>query len=267
MHVSFVELFLHCKKVFRAHGISYGCADDGAEVVAWSEFAGLHGLQVLKKEISDMPDSGMRSIMLVSKEEGLYRFNGNGQSAIILGKLMADYALGLSETQNTVRVHMSNTTRSRLLAYAGHYIASRDKGCVINYRMQDGTPMWILSTPEVSFPIFAEGEIAESIMQKNLTEELGRHETNDLSTDEFWMVCTDETELITGCVRKLRWASKNGDVKLMESAQLKAIYEQAYFNGAEVDSATWDILDEVGRKTLVEATDESRVRGAGEKAE
>lgn len=35
MHVSYVELKEHCKKVFRAKGIPVGCDEDGADVVAW----------------------------------------------------------------------------------------------------------------------------------------------------------------------------------------------------------------------------------------
>ena len=266
MRVSFVELFIHCKKVFRAFGIPYGCADDGAGVVAWSEFAGLNGMEVLKQEISDMPSSGMESIEMVSEENGLCRFDGNGQSAIILGKLMADYALAMAESRNTVRVYMGNTTRSRLLAYAGHYIASRGRGCLINYKTETGGPMWILATPEIAFPIFAEGPVAEEVMQRNLTEELGRYETAGLSTDDFWMVCTTDTEVITSCVRKLRRASQNDEIKLTESAHLKAVFEKAYFNGAEVDESTWRMLDGIGHQTLVEATEESRNRGAGENA-
>lgn len=256
MRISYVELFIHCKKVFRACGIPYGCADDGAGVVTWSEFIGLNGMQVLLKEIPNIKSQSMKNVHLLQEENGLYRFDGEAQSAIILGKLMADFALGMSETKNTVRVHMQHTTHSRLLAQPAHYIASRDKGCLVNYKTSQGVPIWILSTPEIAYPLFAEGDVAEQIMEQNLTAELGQYETANMTSDEFWLVCTSETKLITSCVRKLRQAAGNGAIKLTESVHLKATFEKAYLYGAEIDMKCWNELDQIGRETLVEAMEE-----------
>ncbi|TMN21618.1 DUF3726 domain-containing protein [Lentibacillus cibarius] len=266
MRVSYVELFIHCKKVFRACGIPYGCADDGAGVVTWSEFVGLEGLHVLQQEIPNMHPPGMESVALLLEDDGLFRFDGYKQSAIILGKLMADYALAMAETRETVRVHMQNTTRSHLLAQPAHYVASRNKGCLINYKTKHGSPMWILSTPEIAYPVFAEGARAEEIMQHNLTAELGQYETANLSSDDFWLVCTTETNLITSCIRNLRQEARYGGFYLTESAKLKATFEKNYNNGLEIDDHIWEQLDQIGSQTLVEATEESRLRGAGEMA-
>ncbi|MFD1780681.1 hypothetical protein ACFSFW_18610 [Fredinandcohnia salidurans] len=266
MRVSYVELFQHCKKVFCAGGTPYGCADDGAEVVTWSEFIGLEGMHVLQQEILDNPHSLMEGIELVSEENGLYRFDGNGQSAIILGKMMADYALSLSETNKTVRVYMHNTTRSRLLAKPAHDIATRNRGCIIRYKTMEGNPMWILSTPGMTFPLLVEGEVAERILQQNLTAELGKYETTNLASDGFWLVCTTEIELITSCIRELRQEASKGTITLTESTYLKANFEKAYHNGAKVDPILWNSLNEIGRQTLVTATELSRLRGAGELA-
>lgn len=266
MRVSFVELFIHCKKVFRACGIPYGCADDGAEVVTWSEFTGLDGMRVLQREISNMHPPGMESVELLFEDDGLFRFDGYGQSAIILGKLMADYALAMAETRETVCVHMQNTTRSHLLAQPAHYIASRNRGCLVNYKTKKGNTMWILSTPEIAYPVFAEGAKAEEIMEHNLTAELGQYETTNLSSDDFWLVCTTETDLIISCIRHLRHEAKDGSFYLTESAKLKAIFEKSYYNGTEVDDEVWKELDQIGSQTLVEATEESRQRGVGEMA-
>lgn len=267
MRVSFVELFMHCKKVFRACGVPYGCADDGAEVVTWSEFVGLEGMKVLQEEISEMRAAGMESVHLCKEENGLFRFDGNGQSAIVLGKLMSDYALAMAELRQTVRIHMQNTSRSRLLAQPASYVASRGKGCLVNYKTAHGVNMWILATPEIAFPVFAEGDIVEQIMQDRLTNELGKYETTNLGTNDFWLVCTTETDLITSCVRKLRQEARKGTVRMTESSQLKANWEKAFYSGAKVDQYLWDQLGKVGKKTLVEATELSRLRGAGEMAQ
>ncbi|GAB4074198.1 hypothetical protein GCM10028778_17010 [Barrientosiimonas marina] len=264
MRVSFVEMFNHCKKVFLACDIPYGCADDGAGVVTWSEFVGLPGMHVLQREIPNMHPPGMESVNLLQESEGLLHFDGGKQSAIILGKLMADYALSQAETRETVRVHMENTTRSHLLAQPANYIASRNRGCLINYKTRDGLPMWILSTPEIAYPVFAEGTKAEEMVQHSLTAELGQYETTSLMSDDFWLVCTTKTNLITSCIRNLRQEAKYGTFQLTESAKLKAIFERNFNNGLEVNDQLWQELDDIGRQTLVSATEESRQRGAGE---
>lgn len=267
MRVSDVELFIHCKKVFQACGITYGCADDGAWIVTWSEFVGLNGMQALKKEVPNMQHLGIKSVDFVREENDLFQFEGNGQSAIILGKLMADYALAMAETKETVRIYMQNTTRSHLLAQPAYYVASQGKGCLIHYKIANGSSMWILATPEIAYPIYAEGAAVEKILERNLTAELGQYETKDMEDDDFWLVCTTETQFISSCIRNLREEAKNGKIELTESVRLKAMFDYAYFNGALIDDTLWNDLDQVGRATLVEASEQSRLQGTGEKAE
>jgi|SRR5690625_142684 len=263
MHVSYVELFAHCTKVFRAYGIPNGCAEDGADVVTWSEFIGLEGMKTLLEEMTELNPSGMERINIIHEEEGLFIFDGNKQSALILGKLMADYALGAVESKDTVGVFIQNTTRSRLLAQPAYYIASRGRGCVIHYKTETGITRWILAAPEVDYPIFAEGNRAEEIMQENVIARLGKYETSRLDRHAFLLICTTDTTLITSCIRKLRLEAQHPWLQLTESAQLKAAFEKAFYHGASVDKEVWSKLDNIGRKTLVEATEESRRRGAG----
>lgn len=263
MRVSYVELFNLSKKVFSAYGIPNGCAEDGADVVTWSEFIGLGGMKTLLEEMTDMQPSGMDGIKLIEKDENFYLFDGNEQSALVLGKLMADYALGAAEVNQTVRIYTQNTTRSRLLAQPASYIASRGLGCIINYKTETGVLRWILATPEIEYPVFAEGEKAEEIMQEVLSSGIKNYRTRATNSDAFWLTCTTKTALITSSIRKLRQSAQSKNLFMTESAQLKASFEKAFYNGANVDEGLWATLTEIGNKTLVKATEESRRRGAG----
>ncbi len=263
MRVSYVELFNLAKKVFRAYGIPNGCAEDGADVVTWSEFIGLAGMETLLEEMTDIQPSGMDGIKLIEQEENFYLFDGNEQSALVLGKLMADYALGVAEVDQTVRIYMQNTTRSRLLAQPAHYIASRGLGCIINYKTETGVLRWILASPEISYPVFAEGERAEEIMQEMLAENVKNYKLKATNSDAFWLTCTTKTALITSSVRKLRQDAKSKQLKMTESATLKAQFEKSFYNGVEVDEKLWKTLNDIGSKTLVRATKKSREHGAG----
>ena len=50
---------------------------------------------------------------------------------------------------------------------------------------------------------------------------------------------------------------------MTESATLKAQFEKSFYNGVEVDEKLWKVLSDIGRKTLVKATEKSREHGAG----
>lgn len=263
MHVSYVELFNLSKKVFRAYGIPNGCAEDGADVVTWSEFIGLKGMETLLEEMTDMQPSGMDGIKLIEKEEDFYLFDGNRQSALVLGKLMADYALGVAEVDQTIRIYMQNTTRSRLLAQPASYIASRGLGCIINYKTETGILRWILASPEFEYPVFAEGERAEEIMQACLADHVKNYKMKATNSDAFWLTCTTKTALITSSVRKLRQDAQSKKLDMTESATLKARFEKSCYHGVKVDEMLWDKLDKIGKKTLVKATEASRIHGAG----
>src|SRR5690625_1388224 len=244
MRVSYVELFNLTKKVFSAYGIPHGCAEDGADVVTWSEFIGLDGMQTLLEEMRELQPSGMDGIKLIEKEENFYLFDGNEQSALVLGKLMADYALGAAEVDETLRIYTKNTTRSRLLAQPASYLASRGLGCIINYKTESGILRWILATPEIEFPVFAEGERAEEIMQEILSKEIKNYRLKPTNSDAFWLTCTTKTALITTSIRKLRKSAQSKNLTMTESATLKASFEKAFNNGANVDRELWHALTE-----------------------
>ncbi len=263
MHVSYVELFNHCRKVFCAFDIPNGCAEDGADVVTWSEFIGLEGMKTLLEEMMDLNPSGMESINLLHEKDDLFIFDGKQQSALILGKLIADYALGTVKTNGTVSIYMQNTTRSYLLAQPAYYIATRGYGSIVRYKTEEGITRWILANPEIKYPVFAEGERAEKIMQESLSAGIGKYDIKSSNSHEFLLVCTTDVTLLNSCVRKLREEAQNNSVQMTESAQLRASFEKAYYNGARIDQKLWDALDIIGRKTLVKATEESRQRGAG----
>ncbi|WP_298788958.1 DUF3726 domain-containing protein [uncultured Marinococcus sp.] len=264
MRVSYLELFAHCKKVFLACGIPYGYADDGAEAVAWSEIVGLKGLSILQKETDDILKHGLNSIEISKKSNNVLYCNISNGSAVVYGKAIADCALSLNYANQIVQVSVQNTVPSQALAKTANYVAFRNKGCLINYRSTRNTAIWMLATPENPFPFIAEGEEVENIMQQKFSKDLFPFDNNTLSCEEFSLYSAMEIELINSCVKELRRKKNCESVQLVESALLKAEFEKASHNGAEVDNAIWKHLDQIGRKILVKSSEQSRRRGAGE---
>lgn len=263
MHVSYVELKEHCKKVFRAKGIPVGCDEDGADVVAWGEFIGLSALAALYEEVTEMQYTGMTGIKEVGRDKDKVIFDANNQSALVLGKLMADYALGEIQSKKHIKVHVTNTTRSRLLAYPAYYVSNNNQGCIIFYRINGGLERWIFAAPEIEFPVFAEGHEVEETILSVLQQKVHYIPDKEMADQEFLLICTEDTSIVTSCIRKLRNEVENKQIEMTEASRLRAEYQRSMFYGKEIDSQLWEKLKIIGQGTLVEATEESRQRGAG----
>jgi len=264
MDVSYVELKEHCKKVFRSKGIPIGCDEDGAEVIAWCEFIGLDALETLLEEAKEMDDSlGMTGITEVNRNKDTITFDANHQSALVLGKLMADYAIGEIQSKQYIKLHITNTTRSRMLAYPAYYVAQNNEGCIIFYRTKEGLERWIFAAPEVVFPVFAEGYEVEEVILGIIKDKVNYSPLQNISDKEFLIICMKETSVITACIRKLRNEVQNKQIEMTEASRLRAVFQKSMYYGKKVDQNLWNQLYTIGQQSLIEATDSSRKRGAG----
>ncbi|OKL36529.1 DUF3726 domain-containing protein [Domibacillus mangrovi] len=263
MRVSYLELYVHCKKVFEACGIPYGCAEDGAAAVAWGEFGGLLGLNVLTGELDRMKASKMENIRLLSEKEGITHFEGGGQSGLLVGKTVGDYACAQLAKTETAVVYVQNTSTSSLFAQQAFWIASKGKGCVIHYQTAEGAPAWIIATPDSPYPVLAEG------LHINLENEFHAALDNldrQKSSNEFLLICTKKVEVVAHLLEKLKKEAKERNIPIIDSEYVKRTLENSHQYGAEVDRALWDEVHQTGRNILVESTELSRLRGAGELA-
>ena len=265
MHVSYLETVVHCKKVFEAYGSSYGYAEDGAEAVAWGEFVGLPGLQTLASEVSMLNLRREVESQFLVEQDDFTVIDCGGQSGLLLGKALVDYAmsrLGLSEVQV---VYVQNTSTSRLLAQQAFYVASKGKGCVIIYHTKEEIPVIILSSPQRRYPIVVEGRKVEDLFEAISNEDL-LIEKQLKSSNDFMIICLKNLESINGLIEKVLDEPSDTSVTIIESEKLEASWNHSWQYGAKADRLVWDELYKSGCKTLVESTEQSRIRGAGELA-
>jgi len=265
MRVSFLELYVHCKKAFEACGIPYGCAEDGAEAAAWGEFSGLSGLQVLVGELDRISAHKMEDIQLLAEREKVAFFEGGGQSGLLAGKAAADYAYAQSEKQETAIAYVRNSSASRLLARQAFDIASNGKGCAIHFKTEEGTPVWIAAVPDNPYPVLAEGYELNSVFGDELVKKMETGENLEVA-DQFLLVCTKDINIIDQLIVELKSKVKEEGAALIDSAQIKNSLESSKQCGAKIDRMLWDTLNQTGQKVLVESSELSRLRGAGELA-
>lgn len=266
MRASFLELYVHCKKVFEACGVPYGCAEDGAEAVAWGEFSGLPGLQILTNELDRVTAHKMEDVQLTAEREDVSFFEGGGQSGLLVGKAAADYAYAQSEKHETAVVYVRNISTSHLLARQAFYIASNGRGCAIHFKTEEGSSVWIAATPENPYPVLAEGHELNSVFGSELAKKMDDIGGKVEMADQFLLICTKEIEIIDQLIAELKNKAKDEGAVLIDSAQIKSSLESSQQCGAKIDRALWEQLNQTGQKVLVESSELSRLRGAGELA-
>ncbi|MFC5588981.1 DUF3726 domain-containing protein [Sporosarcina soli] len=266
MRVSYLETFLHCKKVFEACGCSYGIAEDGAEMVAWGEFAGLAGLTILANEVATLQSSSRTEIQLLVEKEDVTLLDGGGQSSLLVAKAVADYALSKLGRSGKEVLVVQNTSASKLLATQASYVASKGKGCVISYHTHEKKPVLLLATQRTQYPVVIEGRAEHDLLDRmskefNQDVKLGNDQSNG-----FTFICTEDLSRIDRFIEEILDEPFNSSIDIYESKKMENQWKKSWENGAEVDRELWDELYKTGSKILVESTEQSRLRGAGELA-
>lgn len=272
MRVSYLELYVHCKKVLEACGVPYGCAEEGAEAVAWGQFSGLSGLNILKDELERIQSANIKDMKQVYENCNLFILDGGGQSGLLTGKVAADCVLAKADEVETTAIYVTNTSSSSLLAQQAAYIASKGMGCMVYWMTEEGQPTWAVSLPNHSHPTIVQGHTA-SVLQKAKLYDIydniqGYYKSNKHleSSNGFLIICTKKGEILQEFLEVIKQTVDGKSVEMILSETLSIGWKQAWENGGEVDRCIWDELNKTGRKILVESSELSRLRGAGELA-
>ena len=266
MRVSHLELYTHCKKIFQALGVPYGYAEEGAETVANSEFLGLYGLQQLSDELKDL-QSEFDELEILNESDRVTVIDGGKQSGLLLGKACADYLIARLQNEPSAAVCVRDTRPSRVLVQHAMYISKKGLASIIVYKKPSHSSL-IISSPSFPFPIMVHRRNNEDIME-GINEELG------LSGDQKLKLPAVTTRFCifgTSNIEKIDEVMDRFDNTIDTSYMLTTVddfeqrWESSWQFGTEVSRELWLDLNETGKRMLVESTDQSRERGAGEMA-
>ena len=266
MRVSHLELYTHCKKSFQALGVPYGYAEEGAETVANAEFLGLYGLQQLSDELQDLQGE-IEEIEVLNETENVTVIDGGKQSGMLLGKACADYLIARLEEQQSVAVCVRDTRPSRVLVQQAMYISKKGHASIILYKKPSHSSL-IISSPNSTFPIMIHKRNNEDIME-GINEELGLTGDKKLKlpavTTRFCIFGTTKIEEIDEVMERFDNTIDTTYI-LTTTDDFEQRWESSWQFGTEVSRELWLDLNETGKRMLVESTDQSRDRGAGEMA-
>ncbi|ARF14989.1 DUF3726 domain-containing protein [Sporosarcina ureae] len=266
MRVSHLELYTHCKKIFQALGVPYGYAEEGAETVANAEFLGLYGLQQLYDELQDLQGE-FEELEVLNESDRVTVIDGGKQSGMLLGKACADYLIARLEAQPSVAVCVRDARPSRVLAQQAMYISKKGLASIILYKKPSHSSL-IISSPNFAYPIMVHKRNNEDIME-GINKELGLTGDQKLKlptvTTRFCIFGTTKIEAIDEVIERFENTIDTSYI-LTTTDDFEQRWESSWQFGTEVSRELWLDLNETGKRMLVESTDQSRERGAGEMA-
>lgn len=250
MRVSYPELYVHCKKVLEGCGLPIGCAEEGAEIVAWGEFVGLYGIAQMAEELDVLQASDLSRIQISFEDERLASLDGGGQSSLLSGRIAVDIAFTKALETGLGIVHVKNSRGSDVLIQNAVQAGKRGMSCVIHW-MEEDSQTWAM--------VFSEKN------QPYVSKEMLSHRLERKQTDSFLVICS-YTVPLSHVVDLMTGNEKKETIKIIRPEQIQALWDEANKQGKEIDVEVWAKLDGVASRVLVEATELSRQRGAGEEA-
>ena len=290
MRVSHNEILMLCRKSFEGLGFSAGEADDAAEMVAWLEVHGIDVLGLLCDALPTLtpetqpppllgraeddhavdytivsrpqssvagnsaghcPQIGMRRKLLLDSDRhcldrcGLLIVDAQGGSALFAGPLLAE--LGAAETleNGCAAIKVFNCRYPLLLLGLATSYARRGIGMEV---------WWHIDLASQKMVRFA---IEPNEMYPTLK--------NDGAEDALLCDAYNPVALIFSTQPTTPTTPKRQPPR---SVITPADFAQRFVNrrdrGIEIQDAPWTILNQYAKNILVEATEESRRRGAGE---
>jgi LDH2 family malate/lactate/ureidoglycolate dehydrogenase len=239
MRVSLNEIQVICRKAFEGIGFAPGDCDDAAEMIAWLQLQGLDGIGALKKALAFLHDEVDRPFETCYEDAAQLTLDAHGQSVLRCAAQAVE--LGVSKALRggsaLIRIrHCHN--RILLLGYLARCAEQGLNFCVY----------WRDARQELVATLSAE-QITPSLRVHELPQPAGSDEQsiNVLISRHFTLLPRCSADDI------------GPDAQPALARQLAV--------GLEVDEEVWVMLRKLGEQVLVESTEESRRRGAGESSD
>jgi len=248
--VSHNEIVMFCRKALEGLGVSVGEMEDAAEAIGWLALHGIDAIVPFYQLLTERPQiSSLQSIDAAT-------FDGVGNSCLFIGPTPLDigYAQAIAQQQTTLKIKQCRHPLF-LLAYM---IRCARRGVNLAARWYEPTlhlRTIVTIDAGASFPTISQ-YLADGEKEPLL---IPSREVVDLT-----LSFAANSPLVAADLRAPR-----------QQKELMETYSPAHFaaqrrhhieSGIWVDAATWAAVQEIGKLVLVEATEKSRQRGAGEAA-
>jgi LDH2 family malate/lactate/ureidoglycolate dehydrogenase len=248
MKVSFNELQGLSRKAFLALGFSDGHADDAADMVAWMESFDLHGLEALNNGLVHLIEEDPDALPHILYQDGdLAVVDGKDLSVLRSSNLALELAFAKARARGLSVIKIRRCRQRQLIM--GYLARLAGRGMNV-------TAFWRNAQKPLTEQVigFRANSTVPSIRVYSVEEVPEENEPNNGIT----VIMANHVDLLPTMRSDYRYDL----LAKHEESDLVAVRERAIANGIEVDPALWERLKVLAQKTLVEASDASRL-GAG----
>lgn len=254
MRVSHNELSGLCRRAFEGLGFPPGDHEDAADMVVWLEQHGLGGVDAMRQGLNRLTTEPRRAMNRAFEDSSIGIIDGAGNSVMLCGSLAADLVYAKARRKGLAVVKIQDCYNRRLmLGYLGR-CARRGMSLMAFWRNSEDP---VVIEQVVSIRAYDEYPTMLLYQIDDHDETLTRNRSVTLmASPHFSMLQAlhpdpDEATLL----------------KVVRPEELERQSHLAFEQGLDVDDEVWWQLKGLAGRTLVEASEESRARGAGEQAE
>lgn len=251
MIVSHNELTGLCRRAFEGLGFHAGDHDDAADMVVWLQQHGLGGVEALRKGMDYLARNDRSAMSRPFEDTSLAVIDGASNSVLVCGSLAADLAYAKARRKGLAVVKMQNVYNRILMLGCLARCARRGMNLLAFWRNSED-PTVVEQVVSIrayeDFPTLLLYEVEDP--DDNLTR---NRSVTLVASPHFAMLQSlhpnpDEATLL----------------QVLGPEDFERQSRRVVEEGMEVEDAVWHRLKELSALTLVESTEASRQRGAGE---
>ena len=254
MKVSHNELTGLCRRAFEGMGFPTGDHEDAADMVVWLEQHGLGGVDALRRGLDHLTRERRPPMARAFEDSSLAVLDGSGNSILVCGSLAGDLVYAKARRKGLAVVKVQDCyNRKLMLGYLAR-CARRGMNLMAFWRDSED-PVVVEQVASIrayeDFPtlLLYQIEDQDDTLTRNRSVTL-------IASPHFAMLQSlhpdpEEATLL----------------QVIGPEDFERQSNRVWKEGLEVEDDVWFRLKELSGRTLVEDTEESRRRGAGEGAE
>jgi len=249
MKISYNEILTLSQKIFEGAGCSPGQYQDAAEMISWLALQGIKDWVAICNHLDEnflKNELAKELAHLLYEDDTTITLDGQQKSCLFCGTPATDFAYLRAIEKDDSAVHLRMCQHPMLLLASLSGYAQRGMHSLTQWRESDqvNTALFVAKQP---LPTFYQG-----MVKKNA---LSSHNSIAPYTDVTILYSSHNAFLIPP------------DSEIIYSPkQLQQQRADHLEQGIEIDVGLWQRLNGLAKAVLVEATEESRQRGAGEDA-
>lgn len=253
MRVSQNELTGVCRRAFEGLGFPTGDHEDAADMVVWLEQHGIGGVEALRRGLGYIVERETAPLSRSFEDSSLAVIDGAGNSILVCGGVAADLVYAKARRKGLAVVKVHNCYNRKLML--GYLARCARRGMSLMAFWRDSEDPVVIEQV-VSIRAYEEYPTLLRYRIDDRDDTLTRNRSVTLlASPHFAMLQSlhpdpEEATLL----------------QVLGPEDFERQSRRVWEHGLQVDDDVWARLKELSGRTLVEETEESRRRGAGEGA-